>query len=179
MGSLPWRADVCLCVCLSVPGQHNYLCAGRNDCIIDKIRRKNCPACRYRKCLQAGMNLEGKTHTQGLPRLGAPGWGELHSGLHLVGIAAKGSRVCAQTSPVCAHLLSLVSTSESRTQTRVGCFSFLSAQTSHGFFVECGTAELLESSSGRCNTCRRVCCLGELMLRPHRTGMGVGIASSS
>ena len=42
-------------------GQHNYLCAGRNDCIIDKIRRKNCPACRYRKCLQAGMNLEGNS----------------------------------------------------------------------------------------------------------------------
>ncbi|CAO2593868.1 Glucocorticoid receptor [Lemmus lemmus] len=41
-------------------GQHNYLCAGRNDCIIDKIRRKNCPACRYRKCLQAGMNLEAR-----------------------------------------------------------------------------------------------------------------------
>jgi len=46
---------------LSSPtGQHNYLCAGRNDCIIDKIRRKNCPACRFRKCLKAGMNLEGK-----------------------------------------------------------------------------------------------------------------------
>lgn len=45
--------------CLSV-GQHNYLCAGRNDCIIDKIRRKNCPACRVRKCLQAGMNLGGE-----------------------------------------------------------------------------------------------------------------------
>ncbi|KAL1252472.1 hypothetical protein QQF64_017165, partial [Cirrhinus molitorella] len=42
----------------AVEGQHNYLCAGRNDCIIDKIRRKNCPACRFRKCLQAGMNLE-------------------------------------------------------------------------------------------------------------------------
>nr|ALN70157.1 mineralocorticoid receptor [Neoceratodus forsteri] len=41
----------------AVEGQHNYLCAGRNDCIIDKIRRKNCPACRLRKCLQAGMNL--------------------------------------------------------------------------------------------------------------------------
>uniref|UniRef100_A0A3B4B584 Uncharacterized protein n=1 Tax=Periophthalmus magnuspinnatus TaxID=409849 RepID=A0A3B4B584_9GOBI len=45
----------------AVEGQHNYLCAGRNDCIIDKIRRKNCPACRVRKCLQAGMNLGGET----------------------------------------------------------------------------------------------------------------------
>ena len=45
--------------CVSA-GQHNYLCAGRNDCIIDKIRRKNCPACRVRKCLQAGMNLGGE-----------------------------------------------------------------------------------------------------------------------
>lgn len=51
------RADIVSS--LSV-GQHNYLCAGRNDCIIDKIRRKNCPACRVRKCLQAGMNLGGE-----------------------------------------------------------------------------------------------------------------------
>ncbi|XP_028905852.1 glucocorticoid receptor isoform X1 [Ornithorhynchus anatinus] len=54
--------------------QHNYLCAGRNDCIIDKIRRKNCPACRYRKCLQAGMNLEArktKKKIKGIQQAGA------------------------------------------------------------------------------------------------------------
>ncbi|KAF7206197.1 glucocorticoid receptor isoform X1 [Nothobranchius furzeri] len=51
-----WRARQ------NTDGQHNYLCAGRNDCIIDKIRRKNCPACRFRKCLQAGMNLEARKH---------------------------------------------------------------------------------------------------------------------
>ncbi|XP_071425936.1 glucocorticoid receptor isoform X2 [Pithys albifrons albifrons] len=60
----------------AVEGQHNYLCAGRNDCIIDKIRRKNCPACRYRKCLQAGMNLEArktKKKIKGLQQGGATG----------------------------------------------------------------------------------------------------------
>ncbi|KAM8976277.1 progesterone receptor [Pelodytes ibericus] len=44
----------------AIEGQHNYLCAGRNDCIIDKARRKNCPSCRLRKCCQAGMVLGGR-----------------------------------------------------------------------------------------------------------------------
>ncbi|XP_070294989.1 glucocorticoid receptor-like isoform X1 [Salvelinus sp. IW2-2015] len=57
----PWKVT-------GARGQHNYLCAGRNDCIIDKIRRKNCPACRFRKCLMAGMNLEARK-TKKLNRL--------------------------------------------------------------------------------------------------------------
>ncbi|XP_029030599.1 glucocorticoid receptor-like isoform X2 [Betta splendens] len=55
----------------AVEGQHNYLCAGRNDCIIDKIRRKNCPACRFRKCLQAGMNLEARKNKKLIKMKGA------------------------------------------------------------------------------------------------------------
>uniref|UniRef100_A0A3P9IL80 Progesterone receptor n=1 Tax=Oryzias latipes TaxID=8090 RepID=A0A3P9IL80_ORYLA len=51
----------------AVEGHHSYLCAGRNDCIVDKIRRKNCPACRLRKCYQAGMMLGGRK----LKRFGA------------------------------------------------------------------------------------------------------------
>ncbi|XP_043913042.1 androgen receptor [Protopterus annectens] len=38
-------------------GKQKYLCASRNDCTIDKIRRKNCPSCRLRKCFEAGMTL--------------------------------------------------------------------------------------------------------------------------
>ncbi|KAJ8348786.1 hypothetical protein SKAU_G00273750 [Synaphobranchus kaupii] len=38
-------------------GKQRYLCASRNDCTIDKLRRKNCPSCRLRKCFEAGMTL--------------------------------------------------------------------------------------------------------------------------
>ncbi|XP_021009144.1 androgen receptor [Mus caroli] len=38
-------------------GKQKYLCASRNDCTIDKFRRKNCPSCRLRKCYEAGMTL--------------------------------------------------------------------------------------------------------------------------
>ncbi|XP_067853328.1 androgen receptor isoform X2 [Heptranchias perlo] len=40
-------------------GKHKFLCASRNDCTIDKVRRKNCPSCRLRKCFAAGMTLGG------------------------------------------------------------------------------------------------------------------------
>lgn len=42
-----------------LPGKQKYLCASRNDCTIDKFRRKNCPSCRLRKCYEAGMTLGG------------------------------------------------------------------------------------------------------------------------
>ncbi|KAM8872555.1 progesterone receptor-like [Synchiropus picturatus] len=58
----------------AVEGHHIYLCAGRNDCIVDQIRRKNCPACRLQKCYQAGMMLGDRRLEQprSLEALGLP-----------------------------------------------------------------------------------------------------------
>ncbi|XP_010892636.1 progesterone receptor isoform X2 [Esox lucius] len=41
-------------------GKQNHLCASRNDCTIDKLRRKNCPSCRLRRCFLSGMSLKGR-----------------------------------------------------------------------------------------------------------------------
>ena len=52
---------VCVCVCLCVPpGKQNHLCASRNDCTIDKLRRKNCASCRLKRCFMSGMSLKGE-----------------------------------------------------------------------------------------------------------------------
>nr|XP_020451036.1 uncharacterized protein LOC109957484 isoform X2 [Monopterus albus] len=40
-------------------GKQNHLCAGRNDCTIDKLRRKNCASCRLKRCYMLGMSLKG------------------------------------------------------------------------------------------------------------------------
>ncbi|KAL2077786.1 hypothetical protein ACEWY4_027290 [Coilia grayii] len=41
-------------------GKQNFLCASRNDCTIDKLRRKNCPSCRLKRCFESGMTLRSR-----------------------------------------------------------------------------------------------------------------------
>ncbi|XP_034454599.1 androgen receptor-like isoform X2 [Hippoglossus hippoglossus] len=41
-------------------GKQNHLCASRNDCTIDKLRRKNCASCRLKRCFMSGMTLKGR-----------------------------------------------------------------------------------------------------------------------
>lgn len=42
------------------PGKQTHLCASRNDCTIDKLRRKNCASCRLKRCFMSGMSLKGE-----------------------------------------------------------------------------------------------------------------------
>ncbi|CAG08385.1 unnamed protein product, partial [Tetraodon nigroviridis] len=42
-------------------GKQNHLCASRNDCTIDKLRRKNCASCRLKRCFMSGMSLKAAT----------------------------------------------------------------------------------------------------------------------
>ncbi|KAL4648797.1 androgen receptor beta [Arapaima gigas] len=36
------------------------LCASRNNCTIDRLRRKNCSSCRLQRCIEAGMTLKAR-----------------------------------------------------------------------------------------------------------------------
>ena len=44
----------------TVQNKKVYTCVADRQCHIDKSQRKRCPFCRFQKCLEVGMKLEGK-----------------------------------------------------------------------------------------------------------------------
>ena len=44
----------------TVQNKKVYSCVAERECQIDKTQRKRCPYCRFQKCLEVGMKLEGK-----------------------------------------------------------------------------------------------------------------------
>lgn len=44
----------------TVQNKKVYTCVADRQCQIDKTQRKRCPYCRFQKCLEVGMKLEGK-----------------------------------------------------------------------------------------------------------------------
>lgn len=44
----------------TVQNKKVYTCVADRSCQIDKTQRKRCPFCRFQKCLDVGMKLEGK-----------------------------------------------------------------------------------------------------------------------
>ena len=44
----------------TVQNKKVYTCVAERNCHIDKSQRKRCPYCRFQKCLEVGMKLEGK-----------------------------------------------------------------------------------------------------------------------
>ncbi|CAF0780285.1 unnamed protein product [Rotaria sp. Silwood1] len=55
----------------SVRRNRVYHCKNRNKCVVDKYRRNQCRACRYRRCLDAGMNKDAVQNERG-PRQSFP-----------------------------------------------------------------------------------------------------------
>ena len=45
----------------TVQNKKVYTCVVDRSCVIDKTQRKRCPYCRFQKCLDVGMKLEGKS----------------------------------------------------------------------------------------------------------------------
>lgn len=46
----------------TVQNKKVYTCVAERSCHIDKTQRKRCPFCRFQKCLDVGMKLEGECH---------------------------------------------------------------------------------------------------------------------
>ncbi|KAM9850260.1 progesterone receptor-like [Aulostomus maculatus] len=69
-------------------GKQNHLCASRNDCTIDKLRRKNCASCRLKRCFMSGMSLKGRR----LKGAGQTRNGEEEQPLALCGHGERGER---------------------------------------------------------------------------------------
>lgn len=44
----------------TVQNKKVYTCVADRSCVIDKTQRKRCPYCRFQKCLDVGMKLEGE-----------------------------------------------------------------------------------------------------------------------
>lgn len=44
----------------TVQNKKVYTCVAERSCHIDKTQRKRCPFCRFQKCLEVGMKLEGQ-----------------------------------------------------------------------------------------------------------------------
>ena len=44
----------------TVQNKKVYTCVAERECQIDKTQRKRCPFCRFQKCLDVGMKLEGE-----------------------------------------------------------------------------------------------------------------------
>lgn len=42
-----------------------YTCKGSNSCLIDVVRRNQCQACRFQKCLTVSMNRHGRRYDSG------------------------------------------------------------------------------------------------------------------
>lgn len=47
----------------TVQNKKVYTCVAERACHIDKTQRKRCPFCRFQKCLDVGMKLEGESYS--------------------------------------------------------------------------------------------------------------------
>ncbi|XP_039669296.1 progesterone receptor-like isoform X2 [Perca fluviatilis] len=92
-------------------GKQNHLCASRNDCTIDKLRRKNCASCRLKRCFMSGMSLKGRRLKGAGPTrngeeeqpLAPRGAGEIGEGAGKTDVITEsGSAVADQTSQALA-----------------------------------------------------------------------------